>query len=196
MTKAELQSQFHTLSGFKADGRWSVQKLTEEVDELRKKDAERKAAVAEREEQDRLAHEERLARIEARGPLDEFVKSRHNETLSESDRKFASKLRRAVSVIECEQKELKKFAEQVVENPTHALSWSKGLFVLVAEAVVAREMVNWFERGGTFEGWVTHATKTALAKGRSPSMSTSPTSNLMDTFVAAAWADVAEDRWF
>jgi hypothetical protein len=196
MTKSELLAQFETLSGYTADGRWSVQRLAEKVEELTKAAAEKAAQKAAEEKEKQIANEIRKARIAARGSVNDFVELWSSSTASDDDRAFAYSLRRALHDIEREAKEIERFTEELRKSPTYALSWSKGLFELSGKAVVAHEMINWFEHGATFKEWLEHATDQAIGKARSPSMSTSPTSNLMDTYIAAAWADAAKgSRW-
>lgn len=195
MTLNELREQYENLSGYPADGRWKESRLLSEVEVLLEKKAEKEARLAEEEKQRQIAKEMREARIAARGTLQEFIEKRFADGLSESDQKFSFALRRAVAKIEREKTEIAKFAKDVQENPSYALSWSKGLFEVAANAKVARQMIYWFEQGGTYEGWVEEARKEALRMARSPSMSTSPTSNLMDSYTAAAWADAADDWW-
>jgi hypothetical protein len=189
MTLFDLRNQYHELSGDFADGRWKEPRLKQEISRLLEVKAEKEAKAAEAEAQKLAAKAEREALITARGTLEEFILKRSSDMLSESDQKFAFSLRRAVSVIEQEKVAVAKFAKEVQENPSYALSWSKGLFELTAKAAVAKEMTYWFTLGGTYEGWVENAQSEALRKARSPAMSTSPTSNLMDTYIAAAWAD-------
>jgi hypothetical protein len=98
--------------------------------------------------------------------------------------------------IEREEKKLKDFAKSMSENPLYALSWSKDVFVASAKACVAKELVSMFEAGATFEEWQEEARRNALRMARNPSMSTSPTSNLVDMCVGAAWAEAAEESRF
>jgi len=195
MTLSELRDQYKELSGDFADGRWKEPRLAEEVSRLLEAKAEKEAKAAEAERQKQIAKEMKEARIAARGPLEKFIQNRSSDFLSESDQRFAFSLRLAVSVIEQEKTSLEKFAKEVQETPSYALSWSKSLFEVVGKATVAKEMVKWFENGATYEGWVENAQSEALRKARSPAMSTSPTSNLMETYIAAAWADAVSGWW-
>lgn len=196
MTDAfNLRNAYHELTGNFADRRWGLARLQTEVSRLQEEKETREAERIAAENQKRIAQEIREARIARRGNLNDFIVLRNSDQLDEEDRRFAYALRRAVSLVEQEANEIEKFANELRKNPTYALSWSKGLFEMTAKASVAREMINWFNRGGTFSGWVEEATKEALRKARSPSMSTSPTSNLMGTYIAAAWADAVSGWW-
>ena len=190
-----LRIQFQELSGRRADGRWSVDKLKENVEQLILENEMREAEVAEREAKKAQIKAEQEARIAARGSVEEFVEKWSSDDLSESDKKFSYSLRRALSAIEQEKVAVANFAKEVQENPIYALSWSKGLFEVTAKAKVAREMIFWFEAGRTYEGWIVNAQEEALRMARSPAMSTSPTSNLMETYIAAVWADAASGWW-
>jgi hypothetical protein len=195
MTLSELRDQYKELSGDFADGRWKEPRLAEEVSRLLEAKAEKEAKAAEVEAKKLAVKAEQEARIAERGTLEEFLSKRRSDMLSESDEKFAFLLRRAVWVIEQEKVAVTNFAKEVQENPIYALSWSKGLFEVTAKAKVAREMIFWFEAGRTYEGWIVNAQEEALRMARSPAMSTSPTSNLMETYIAAAWADAASGWW-
>ena len=196
MTLSELRNQYQNLSGDFADGRWKEPRLAEEISRLLEAKAEKEAKAAEIEAQKLAVKAEQEARIAARGPLQEFISKRSSDILAESDQRFAFSLRRAVLAIEQEKVAVANFAKEVQENPIYALSWSKGLFEVTAKAAIAKEMVVWFEAGRTYEGWIKNAQKEALRKASSPAMSTSPTSNLMETYMTAAWADAAQDnRW-
>lgn len=195
MTLNELRNQYENLSGHPADGRWKESRLLSEVEVLLEKKAEKEARLAEEEKQRQIAKEMREARIAARGTLGQFIENRFSDELPEGDQKFAFALWRAVDTVEREKTATAKFAADVQDNPSYALSWSKGLFELAGKAKVARQMIYWFEQGGTYEGWVEEARKEALRMARSPAMSTSPTSNLMDSYTAAAWADAADSWW-
>ena len=196
MTLSELRNQYKELSGDFADGRRKEPRLAEEVSRLLEAKAEKKAKAAEVEAKKLAVKAEQEARIAARGPLEEFISKRSSDILAESDQRFAFSLRRAALAIEQEKVAVANFAKEVQENPVYALSWSKGLIEVTAKAAVAKEMTSWFEAGRTYEGWINNAQKEALRKASSPAMSTSPTSNLMETYMTAAWADAAQDdRW-
>jgi hypothetical protein len=186
----ELRNEYHVLTGYFADKRWGLARLTEEVTKLREK---REAADARRaaEETIKAAEKaERDARIAARGSVEEFVAKKD---LEESERKLSWLLRRAMGEIEREERKLKDFANSMSENPLYALSWSKDVFSVCAKAAVAKELLKAFEMGATFEEWQEEARRNAMRLARNPSMSTSPTSNLVDTYICAAWADAASE---
>ena len=186
----ELRNEYHVLTGYYADKRWGLPRLTEEVTKLREK---REAANAQRaaEEAIKAAEKaERNARIAARGPVEEFVAKKD---LEDSEQKLSWLIRLAMGEIEREARKLKDFAKSMSENPLYALSWSEDVFEISAKAAVAKELLKAFEMGATFEEWQEEARRNSMRLARNPSMSTSPTSNLVDTYVCAAWADAASE---
>lgn len=189
----ELRNEYHVLTGYFADKRWGLNRIELEVTKLREK---REAADARRaaEEAIKAAEKaEREARIASRGSVEEFITKRD---LEESERKLAWLIRRALGAIEREETKLKEFAKSMSENPLYALSWSKDVFVVSANAAVAKELLKAFAAGATLEEWKEEARRNALRMARNPSMSTSPTSNLVDMYVGAAWADAADESAF
>lgn len=189
----ELRNEYHVLTGYFADKRWGLPRLTEEVTKLREK---REAANAWRAaEEARMAAEkaERDARIASRGSVEEFVAKKD---LEESERKLSRLIRRALGAIEREETKLKDFAKSMLENPLYALSWSKDVFAVSANAAVAKELLKAFAAGATLEEWKEEARRNALRMARNPSMSTSPTSNLVDAYLGAAWAEAADESAF
>ena len=186
----ELRNEYHVLTGDFADKRWGLSRLTEEVSKLREVKAVIDAARAAEETRKAVEKSERDARVAYRGSVEEFIGKRD---LEESERKLSWLLRRAMGDIEREAKKLKDFAKSMSENPLYALSWSKDVFDASAKAAVAKELVKAFEAGATFEEWQEEARRNAMRMARNPSMSTSPTSNLVDMCVCAAWADAASE---
>jgi hypothetical protein len=189
--KFALRDEYHELTpGGSVDSRWGIARLTEEVAKLREAKAAKDAARAAEETRKNAEKVERDARIASRGSVEEFVA---NRDLEESERKLSWLIRRALGAIEREEKKLKDFAKSMSENPLYALSWSKDVFETSAKAAVAKELLRAFEMGATFEEWQEEARRNAMRLARNPSMSTSPTSNLVDTYVCAAWADAASE---
>lgn len=191
---ADMRSEYHDLTGNFADGRWGLSRLQEEVSSLRKEKAAREAARLEAENKKRIAQEIRDARIARRGSADEFMEYNKNE-MEEDDRKMAWAMRAAKRNLDEEANRLKKFAKSMEENPVYALSWSKDVFEVSAKGFVARELFAAFEYGASYEEWKKEASRNALRMTRNPSMSTSPTSNLMDVYLAAAWADASAEMF-
>lgn len=186
----ELRKEYHVLTGDFADKRWGFNRLAEEVAKLRAAKFIKDAARAAEEARNAAKKAERDARIVSRGSVEEFIAKRD---LEDSERKLSWLIRRAMGAIEREAKKLEDFAKSMSENPLYALSWSKDVFEISAKAAVAKELLKAFEMGATFEEWQEEARRNAMRLARNPSMSTSPTSNLVDTYVCAAWADAASE---
>jgi hypothetical protein len=192
-SKLDLRNEYHALSGYFADNRWGLERLVNEVTALRDK-REKAAALRAVEEAKRAAEKsEREKRIAERGSLEEFMSRKDME---ESERKLSWLLRRAKNDIEREKTRLTDFAKSMSENPVYALSWSKDVFAASAKGAVARELIKAFAVGATFEEWKEEARRNALRLARNPAMSTSPTSNLMDAYLGAAWAEAADESNF
>jgi uncharacterized protein with von Willebrand factor type A (vWA) domain len=197
MNLTELQNEYFKLSGSCADRRWKKETLLERLETLRERArvAEQQRIEAEAARQKLM--DERQERIERRGSVEDFTSNwKKVEDDPEDEQKFRYMLRNALRTIDQEKSEIEKFVKNIQENPLYALQWSKSVFELSAEAAVAREMVEFFENGQTYSEWMKAANTEALRKARSPAMSTSPTSNLVDTYLAAAWADAAENSWY
>lgn len=190
----ELRNAFHELTGDFADRRWGLPRLQKEVSRLQEAKATREAAQLEAENKKRIAQEIREARIARRGSADEFMR-RDNREMGEAEQALAWAMRSAKRDLDIEADRLKKFAESMEKNPVYALSWSKDVFAASAKGAVARELMNAFAAGATYEEWKEEARRNALRMARNPAMSTSPTSNLMDAYLGAAWAEAAEDRF-
>jgi len=186
----DLRKEYITLVGHSPDNRWGIPRLTEEVAKLREVKAVIDAARAAEETRKDAEKAERDARVASRGSVEEFIAKRD---LEDSERKLSWLIRRAINDIEREVAKLKDFAKSMSENPLYALSWSKDVFETSAKAAIAKELLKAFEMGATFEEWQEEARRNAMRMARNPSMSTSPTSNLVDMCVCAAWADAASE---
>jgi hypothetical protein len=190
----DLRNRYHELTGAFADKRWGEKRLTEEVAALEEKEQKRKVKREEEAKKAALAAE-RQALIESRGSLDEFIGRIYVEEDDEDTNKFRHALRKAVRAIDNEKEAIAKFNEDLQKNPVYALEWSKGMFEVAAKAAVAREMISAFELGVTYANWKEWANKEALRRARSTSFSTSPTSNLMSSYLTEAWVDVVDSYW-
>jgi hypothetical protein len=190
-SKIELRKEYFELCGIFADNRWGLERLANEVTALRDKREKAAALRAAAEAKRAIEKSEREKRIAERGSLEDFMSQKDME---ESERKLSWLLRRAKNDIEQEKTRLADFAKSMSENPVYALSWSKDVFAISAKAAVARALISAFEGGITFEEWKEEARLNALRMARNPSMSSSPTSNLMDIYLGAAWAEVAGEN--
>lgn len=89
-----------------------------------------------------------------------------------------------------------KFQARFAEDPHHALTWAQDTFKQVSAARVYAEVKRALEKGRTKEEVVNFAQDTLRQRASSPSFSTSVTSNLVEQYETAAWAEVIEAfRW-
>jgi hypothetical protein len=144
-------------------------------------DAERAAQLAERE-----------ARKSARGTAEDFAQGVWSKELSREDRMLANAVSHALRGKRRAEDTLADFAAKVEKDPEHALSWSMNAFAAAADRRVCGELLSWFDAGCSFEGMLKHFQDEALRKARSPSRSTSVTSNLLEQETGRAWAEATE----
>jgi hypothetical protein len=91
-----------------------------------------------------------------------------------------------------------KFAKSFAEDPAFALTWGNSVFQHAARLRVAQMMVHAFtQRDGETMCTLDQARDTCLDrvmnKARYPAQSTSPTSNLIEQFEAAAYAEALDE---
>lgn len=155
--------------------------------------AKREAELLEREARDKA---ERQARIESRGSLEDFIESGYS-LKDKSEQNYSFLLARAQRKVKEFETEKTKFMKSLEQDPVHAMSWSRGLFNAAANYSVAKQILDAFEYGPTFEDVKEYAMKEALRKARSATnQSTSQTSNLTDQAIMEAWAEVASGHWW
>ena len=107
-------------------------------------------------------------------------------------------LKKFTAMAQAAQEQCDKFAESFAKDPAHALSWGNSVFQSAARLKVANMLVYAFtEREGDTVCTLEQARDTLLDrvmnKARYPAQSTSPTSNLMEQFEAAAYAEALEE---
>jgi hypothetical protein len=107
-------------------------------------------------------------------------------------------LKKFTALAEQAQVQCDKFAKSFAEDPGYALSWGNGVFQSAARLKVAKMLVYAFtEREGETTCTVEQARDTLLDrvmnKARYPAQSTSPTSNLMEQYEAAAYAEALDE---
>jgi hypothetical protein len=91
-----------------------------------------------------------------------------------------------------------KFAAEFAKDPAYALSWGNSVFQEAARLKVANMLVEAFSpREGAHEytvaNAVSHLTDRVMGMARYPAQSTSPTSNLMEQYEAAAYAEALDE---
>lgn len=86
-----------------------------------------------------------------------------------------------------------RFIERLMGDASYALSWSRDEFKTQAKGSVAREILNRLLKDNRpLEAIYKYSVDQALRVAKFPPQSTSPTSNLMEQNMGAAWADIAE----
>jgi hypothetical protein len=95
--------------------------------------------------------------------------------------------------------ELRAFGEKIAKGEAHqiahALSWGRTEYEAAATAQVTAEILLHLEKGVTPATIREHALREALRGARTVPSSTSQTSNLMEAYVTAAWAEIASDGY-
>lgn len=107
-------------------------------------------------------------------------------------------LKRFTSMAQRAQAQCDKFAAEFAKDPAYALSWGNSVFQEAARLKIAQMMVHAFtEREDGVILSVEAAREVCLErvmnKARWPAQSTSPTSNLMEQYEAAAYAEALDE---
>jgi hypothetical protein len=110
----------------------------------------------------------------------------------------AKALKKFTEIAEQAQANIDKFKAALDKDPAHALSWGLDAFHNAARLKVATMLVYAFtEREGEIVCTIAQARDTLLDrvmnKARWPAQSTSPTSNLMEQYEAAAYAEALDE---
>lgn len=110
----------------------------------------------------------------------------------------AKALKKFTAIAANSQAKIDKFKEELSKDPAHALSWGTGVFQAAATLKVAQMLVYAFtEREGENMCTIEQARETmmdrVMNKARYPAQSTSPTSNLMEQYEAAAYAEALDE---
>lgn len=104
-------------------------------------------------------------------------------------------IKRLESTIDSCQASIEKFAEKLVKDPAYTLSWGTDSFSTAAQLKVAK-MVHAAltdEKPCTMQAVKDTLLDRVLHKSKYPAQSTSPCSNLMETYELAAYADMLSD---
>lgn len=187
---ASLRSAYFDLTDHEPDASWKSRRLEREItnieEHLREATARAKIwARQDAEEAQRQAeYEERVARIEYRGDMDEYLEKRHE---SDDERHFAYRLRSAQADIAGMESAKQKFAANMEQNPVYALEWADSLYEATAKYQVAQELIAMWEKGYSHSDWTQYAVK-ELARAAQSGGSTSTAHNHMSASMAKAWA--------
>jgi hypothetical protein len=110
----------------------------------------------------------------------------------------AKALKKFTEIAEQAQAQIDKFKADLDKDPAHALTWGLNAFQAAARLQVAQMLVYGFtpKEGSpvyTVEQARDFLTDRVLNKARWPAQSTSPTSNLMEQYEAAAYAEALDE---
>jgi len=96
--------------------------------------------------------------------------------------------------VDSTQASLDKFALEFAKDPAHALTWGTDAFANAAKLRVLKQIVVALEDGnGNLDNIRSTLTDRVLHRAKYPAQSTSPTSNLIETYELAACADILSD---
>jgi hypothetical protein len=107
-------------------------------------------------------------------------------------------LKKFTAIAEQAQTQIDKFRSELDKDPAYALSWGLTAFQAAARLKVASMLVYAFTpREGETAYTIKQARETlmdrVMSKARYPAQSTSPTSNLMEQYEAAAFAEALDE---
>jgi hypothetical protein len=110
----------------------------------------------------------------------------------------AQALKKFTAIAEQAQLQIDKFKAELDKDPAYALSWGLGAFQSAARLKIANMLVYAFTpREGETVCTIAQARDTlmdrVMNKARYPAQSTSPTSNLMEQYEAAAYAEALDE---
>jgi len=110
----------------------------------------------------------------------------------------AKALKKFTAIAEQAQAQIDKFKAELDKDPAYALGWGLTAFQSAARLKVANMLVEAFSpREGAHEytvaNAVSHLTDRVMGLARYPAQSTSPTSNLMEQYEAAAFAEALDE---
>lgn len=190
-----LAIEYKELTGYEADGRWGVPKLTKEIESAKVRSAENRAAKEAREAKKQAEKDARQALIAERGPAAEFALNR--EYKGENGFRLRRLIKGCLDAIESFSAVKAEFAADLDVNPIYAMERSRNLFSASAKFEVATLILQMFEGGRSAQYIFEECTSKALSAARSPSRSTCQTTNLMGQYRTEAWASAADkDSWF
>jgi hypothetical protein len=96
--------------------------------------------------------------------------------------------------VDATQASLDKFAADFAKDPAHALTWGTDAFANAAKLRVLKQIVAALADGnGNLDNIRSTLTDRVLHRAKYPAQSTSPTSNLIETYELAACADILSD---
>lgn len=91
------------------------------------------------------------------------------------------------------QARLDKFTAKFAEDPAYALSWGTEAFQAAASLRVLKQVIGALNEEGTLDNIRSTLTDRVMHKAKYPPQSTSPTSNLIEQYELAAYAEILSD---
>ena len=91
------------------------------------------------------------------------------------------------------QARLDKFVSKFAEDPAYALSWGTEAFQAAASLRVLKQVIGALNEEGTLDNIRSTLTDRVMHKAKYPPQSTSPTSNLIEQYELAAYAEILSD---
>ena len=88
---------------------------------------------------------------------------------------------------------IEKFKAELDRDPAYALTWGTGVFQAAAEIRVVKQVIGAFENGGKVEDVRSILLDHVLHRSKYPPHSTSPTSNLLEQYELAAYAEILSE---
>lgn len=89
---------------------------------------------------------------------------------------------------------IEKFKVELAKDPAYALSWGCGVFAAAAKLRILNQIINALsDEQTTVDNIRDHLMGHILHKSRYPAQSTSPTSNLIEQYELAAYAEIVGD---
>lgn len=194
-TYEELVREYQRLAGYRTtlDRRWGEKRVRQEVTKL----IDRANAEKVRKE-DQAAKKAELETVAAtRGEFDAFAATAFADLdRSEEEGKLAYVASSILSQRKTATAAIAKFAAEVVESPSYALSWSINQFKYAAQLEVGHRVQRWIEAGVTYTNIKNEVIRQAMQLASNSSRSTSPTSNLMDDELRVAYVEIAREFGF
>jgi len=184
-TMNELAARYYKLYSARPDRRWKSETIARKIQEAEDRLEETRRLKERRELEIQLEKEEREERVRQRGDFETFGDRNHHCGDDETYR-LACAVRWALRVIGKHEKISTEFAERFAENPVDAMTWSKTQFEHAARYQTAQGLRDMFEAGQSFDVIRNRVMDEVFTAARYPSLSSSPTSNIMDTEKLAA----------
>lgn len=113
------------------------------------------------------------------------------------NKQYAEFLRVLKEDVESLSRDIQEYADKLVKNPGHTLTWSDGVFSMAAELEISNALIKAMEGGASITDYYKKVLMPRiLIKAGSPSRSTSQCANLMEQARLAVMASLADKlKW-